>query len=159
MSSPLLVQWSGKSDPSERPWDLSTRSSQIQSSGRVTALLAQLRLDWDPENTRARRTLFFVECIWTFFRAKCRTRIDEIAEFTVFGGALGCAIKTYSSGVIVRLSFAASTCIASEILLMDEWLSAGDESFLDKAQKRMEHFVGAVSILVLASHSVELLKQ
>ena len=86
-------------------------------------------------------------------------RIDEIAEFTELGPYLDMPVRTYSAGMMVRLSFAASTCVASEILLMDEWLSAGDASFLDKAQKRMEHFVGASSILVLASHSVELLER
>ncbi len=60
--------------------------------------------------------------------------------------------------MMVRLGFAVSTCILPEILLMDEWLSAGDARFLEKAQKRMEQFVGSSNILVLASHSVDLLR-
>jgi len=67
--------------------------------------------------------------------------------------------RTYSAGMMVRLGFAVSTCIPPEILLMDEWLSAGDASFLDKAQRRMEKFVGSSSILVLASHSTDLLRR
>jgi ABC-type polysaccharide/polyol phosphate transport system ATPase subunit len=67
--------------------------------------------------------------------------------------------RTYSAGMMVRLGFAVSTCIPPEILLMDEWLSAGDASFLDKAQRRMEKFVGGSSILVLASHSIDLLRK
>ena len=55
--------------------------------------------------------------------------------------------------MMIRLGFAVSTCIPPEILVMDEWLSAGDASFLEKAQRRMETFVGSSSILVLASHS------
>jgi ABC-2 type transport system ATP-binding protein/lipopolysaccharide transport system ATP-binding protein len=61
--------------------------------------------------------------------------------------------------MMIRLGFAVSTCIPPEILLMDEWLSAGDASFLEKAQRRMETFVGSSSILVLASHSTDLLRK
>ena len=67
--------------------------------------------------------------------------------------------RTYSSGMMIRLGFAVSTCVPPEILVMDEWLSAGDASFLDKAQRRMETFVGSSSILVLASHSTDLLRK
>jgi ABC-type polysaccharide/polyol phosphate transport system ATPase subunit len=87
-----------------------------------------------------------------------RTRVDDIAEFTELGAYLDMPARTYSAGMMVRLGFAVSTCILPEILLMDEWLSAGDARFLDKAQKRMEQFVGSSNILVLASHSVDLLR-
>src|SRR6266478_5671887 len=52
-----------------------------------------------------------------------------------------------------------SDVCSSDLLLMDEWLSAGDVRFLDKAQKRMEEFVGRSRILVLASHSIELIRK
>jgi ABC-type polysaccharide/polyol phosphate transport system ATPase subunit len=87
-----------------------------------------------------------------------RARVDDIAEFTELGAYLDMPARTYSAGMMVRLGFAVSTCILPEILLMDEWLSAGDARFLDKAQKRMEQFVGSSNILVLASHSVDLLR-
>jgi lipopolysaccharide transport system ATP-binding protein len=61
--------------------------------------------------------------------------------------------------MLVRLGFAISTSMPAEILLMDEWLLAGDARFLDKAQRRMEQFVGSSSILVLASHSTDLLRK
>jgi hypothetical protein len=88
-----------------------------------------------------------------------RARVDEIADFTELGPYLDMPTRTYSAGMMVRLGFAVSTCVPPEILLMDEWLSAGDASFLDKAQRRMETFVGSSSILVLASHSMELLRK
>ena len=88
-----------------------------------------------------------------------RARVDEIAEFTELGPYLDMPTRTYSSGMMIRLGFAVSTCIPPEILLMDEWLSAGDASFLEKAQRRMETFVGSSSILVLASHSTDLLRK
>jgi len=132
-------------------------AGRIQSSGRVTALLTT-SVGLNPEAT-GRENIILRGMYMDVHPLEMRARIDEIAEFTELGPYLDMPVRTYSSGMMVRLSFAASTCTASEILLMDEWLSAGDESFLDKAQKRMERFVGASSILVLASHSVELLKR
>jgi ABC-2 type transport system ATP-binding protein/lipopolysaccharide transport system ATP-binding protein len=68
-------------------------------------------------------------------------------------------VRTYSAGMMVRLAFAVSTCIPPEILILDEWLAAGDAQFLAKAQHRMEEFVNRSSILVLASHSFELIEE
>jgi ABC-2 type transport system ATP-binding protein/lipopolysaccharide transport system ATP-binding protein len=86
-----------------------------------------------------------------------RKRVDEIAEFTELGHYLEMPVRTYSAGMSVRLAFATATCVAPEILLLDEWLGAGDAHFIDKATRRMEDFVNRTSILVLASHSMELL--
>ena len=61
--------------------------------------------------------------------------------------------------MMVRLAFAISTCINPEILVLDEWLAAGDAQFLTKAQRRMEEFVTGSSIVVLASHSLDLVRQ
>ena len=132
-------------------------AGRIRSSGRVTALLTT-SVGLNPEAT-GRENIILRGMYMDIHPREMRARIDEVAEFTELGPYLDMPVRTYSSGMMVRLSFAASTCVASEILLMDEWLSAGDESFLDKAQKRMEHFVGASSILVLASHSIELLEK
>src|SRR5215475_2758564 len=130
---------------------------KLYSSGKISALL-DASVGLNAEAT-GRENIILRGMYMDIHPREMRARIDEIAEFTELGPYLDMPVRTYSSGMMVRLSFAASTCIASEILLMDEWLSAGDESFLDKAQKRMEHFVGASSILVLASHSVELLER
>jgi ABC-type polysaccharide/polyol phosphate transport system ATPase subunit len=80
-----------------------------------------------------------------------RSRVAEIVEFTELGPYIDMPARTYSAGMLVRLGFAISTSMPAEILLMDEWLLAGDARFLDKAQRRMEQFVGNSSILVLAS--------
>ena len=65
-------------------------------------------------------------------------------------------VRTYSSGMVLRLNFAVATCFEPEILLMDEWIVAGDEHFMAKAEKRIDSFVNKASILVLASHSMEI---
>jgi ABC-type polysaccharide/polyol phosphate transport system ATPase subunit len=86
-------------------------------------------------------------------------RMQDIVEFTELGDYLDLPVRTYSSGMMTRLTFAVATCFSPEILLMDEWIVAGDASFLSKAQHRVESFVESASILVLASHSVEICRR
>src|SRR5271157_3388896 len=125
---------------------------QLYSAGKVTALLTN-SVGLNAEATGRENIILRGMYLGIHPRAM-KANIDEIAEFTELGAYLDMPVRTYSSGMMVRLSFAASTAFAPEILLMDEWLSAGDASFLTKAQKRLEHFVGNSSILVLASHSI-----
>lgn len=87
--------------------------------------------------------------------AEINARMAEIVEFTELGDYLDVPVRTYSSGMMTRLTFAVATCFSPEILLMDEWIMAGDASFIAKAQARVESFVSKASVLVLASHSIE----
>lgn len=82
-------------------------------------------------------------------------RMADIAAFTALGDYLDVPVRTYSSGMMTRLTFAVATCFAPEILLMDEWIMAGDAGFISKAQHRVESFVEKASIMVLASHSID----
>mgnify|MGYP006162143319 FL=1 len=86
-----------------------------------------------------------------------RNKIDEIADFTELGEYLNLPVRTYSSGMMLRLTFAISTSIQADILLMDEWLSVGDADFREKAAKRLKSLVDNASILVIASHNPELI--
>ena len=88
---------------------------------------------------------------------RIRSKIDEIADFTELGEYLNLPVRTYSSGMMLRLAFAISTSIEADILIMDEWLSVGDQSFAVKASKRLEELVGKSSILVVASHDQSLI--
>ncbi len=80
------------------------------------------------------------------------SRIDAIAEFSELGHFLQLPVKTYSSGMVMRLMFSVATEFDSDILVMDEWLSAGDAAFVAKARARMETFVDRAKILVLGTH-------
>jgi lipopolysaccharide transport system ATP-binding protein len=82
---------------------------------------------------------------------------EEIAEFTELGTFLEMPIRTYSTGMLMRLGFAVSTAISADIILMDEWLSVGDSDFLVKAKKRLQNYIQKSSILVIASHSEDLI--
>jgi len=84
-------------------------------------------------------------------------KLEEIAEFSGLGDFLEVPFRTYSSGMQLRLAFATSTAVSPEILIMDEWLSTGDENFKERANKRMAELVGSTKILILASHSRQLL--
>lgn len=86
------------------------------------------------------------------------SKIDEIAEFSGLGEYLGLPVRTYSSGMNMRLSFSIATSINPQILLVDEALGTGDARFAAKAQKRILQLAERSSILVMASHSPALLK-
>ena len=68
-------------------------------------------------------------------------------------------VRTYSTGMMMRLGFSIATAVRSDILLMDEWLSVGDAEFRQKAEDRLRDIVSTTGILVLASHSPELIKR
>ncbi len=78
-------------------------------------------------------------------------RLPEIAEFTELEEYLDMPVRVYSSGMMLRLTFAVATCFEPEILLMDEWIQAGDARFINKAKARIDSFVDKASVLVLAS--------
>lgn len=85
--------------------------------------------------------------------------IREVEAFTELGDYLAMPIRTYSSGMMMRLFFALATAVNPDILLMDEWLSAGDATFMEKAQQRLDDLIGRTKILVLASHSENLIRE
>lgn len=83
----------------------------------------------------------------------------EIAAFTELGEYLDLPVRTYSSGMQMRLSLGIATALEPDILLMDEWVMAGDAAFMQKAHNRMAGFVEKANILVLASHSEAIIRE
>jgi ABC-type polysaccharide/polyol phosphate transport system ATPase subunit len=86
-------------------------------------------------------------------------RIRDIEEFTELGEYLSLPTRIYSAGMQARLAFAIATAQSPDILLIDEGIGAGDTHFQDKAQERVQRFMGAARIIVLASHSIELCRR
>ncbi len=82
----------------------------------------------------------------------------DVADFAELGDFLDLPIKTYSAGMVVRLGFALATAIRPQILLMDEWFLAGDANFMEKARHRLEAMVRGADILVLSTHSREIVR-
>ncbi len=102
------------------------------------------------ENIRLRALLL------GFSPGEIEPHLPDIVEFTELGDYLDMPVRTYSTGMILRLSFAVATCFRPEILLMDEWILAGDAHFMGKAEARVRSFIERASVMVLASHDLNL---
>ncbi|KKN78159.1 hypothetical protein LCGC14_0352600 [marine sediment metagenome] len=94
-----------------------------------------------------------------YSRREIESRAQEIGVASGLGDFLNMPLRAYSSGMSTRLSFAVSTSFRPEILLIDEGIGAGDAAFLAQAKARLESFIGEAGLLVMASHSDELLRQ
>ncbi|WP_248797368.1 ABC transporter ATP-binding protein [Pseudomonas sp. MWU13-2105] len=97
--------------------------------------------------------------LYGFPLKKVQEDIVEIEEFSGLGGYLDLPIRSYSSGMQLRLIFAVSTLYPSDILLIDEVFGVGDEAFQEKAKQRMESIMQSSKIVVMASHSRELINK
>jgi ABC-2 type transport system ATP-binding protein/lipopolysaccharide transport system ATP-binding protein len=125
--------------------------------GTVTPLLS-LSLGMEPdatgyENVRIAGTLMGRS------RDEIEGCIPDIREFTELGDFLMLPIRTYSAGMQMRLAFAIATSLVSDILVIDEIISAGDAFFFKKAQSRIEHMVAQSHIMFMASHSEQTIRQ
>ncbi len=92
-------------------------------------------------------------------RATIRRIAPDIAEFSGLGDYLAMPVRTYSTGMLMRLAFAILTAGHSDIILMDEWLSVGDVEFQQQAEERLKKVVANTGILVLATHSRGLIER
>ena len=97
--------------------------------------------------------------IWGMTRAQIKNSIDDIVDFTELGDYLQIPIRTYSSGMLLRLAFAIATVREPEILLIDEVIGAGDSGFFKKAFARLLQLVERSRILMVASHQDETLRR
>lgn len=82
----------------------------------------------------------------------------EIIEFARLGQFIDQPLKSYSSGMFLRLAFAIATCVEPEILILDEFLSAGDRSFQRLAEARMDRVLEMGKIVIVASHAIEVVR-
>lgn len=92
-------------------------------------------------------------------RPEIMDHLPAIAEFTELGPYLDMPLRTYSAGMRTRLAFAVSTSISSEVMLIDEGILAGDLHFLNKVHARLGGFLSGTSIVVVATHSPELMRK
>jgi lipopolysaccharide transport system ATP-binding protein len=128
----------------------------VDVQGRVASML-NIQLGMDAEAT-GYENIFLRGIVMGFRPRDIRPLVEEIIEFSELGDYIHMPMRTYSSGMAMRLAFAVSTCVSAEILLMDEWLSVGDADFSEKARKRLNSVVGQARILVLASHDESLIR-
>lgn len=132
-------------------------SGHAEIHGEVGSLV-DISLGINKEAT-GRENIFIRGALLGLSRSQIEKNFDEIVEFSELGDFIDMPVRTYSSGMHLRLAFSVATIIRPEILLMDEWLSVGDASFNEKARKRMTDLVESSEILVIASHSRRLIEQ
>lgn len=89
-------------------------------------------------------------------RSQRKALLDDVAEFTELGDFLNLPVRTYSSGMTVRLLFALATSVERDILIVDEVIGAGDALFVEKAARRVRDMFERAKILVLATHAGEI---
>lgn len=130
-------------------------SGRISVTGEIASLI-DISLGIDPEAT-GRENIYIRGGLLGLTRNEINGQIDEIVDFSELGVFVDMPLRTYSTGMQLRLAFAVSTIVRPQILLMDEWLSVGDAEFQEKAEKRLNDLVQSTNILVIASHSSELL--
>jgi len=129
----------------------------VEVRGRVAALL-ELGSGFNPEFT-GRENVYMNAAILGLTREETDARFDAIASFADIGQFLDQPVKTYSSGMVVRLAFAVQVVIEPDILIVDEALSVGDEAFQRKCYDRMERLKTRGTTLIFVSHSAGLVVQ
>lgn len=92
-------------------------------------------------------------------KAEIRKMIPQVEDFAELGDFMKVPIKSYSSGMKVRLAFGIITCVDSEILLIDEIVNVGDAQFMEKAKRQMKKLVGQSEFLVLSTHDINVSRE
>ena len=126
----------------------------INIKGKITSMI-DLSLGMDGEATGI-ENIFLRGALLGFNRKWLSSKISDIVDFAGLGDFIRMPLRTYSTGMQMRLAFSIATLVQPEILLMDEWLNVGDADFQEKAQHRLQEIVDKSSILVIATHSAEL---
>jgi len=127
-------------------------TGRLERRGRIGALL-ELGAGFHPDYT-GRDNVFLACALMGLSRAETQTRIESILAFADIGEHIDQPIKHYSSGMVVRLGFAVATSVVPDVLITDEVLAVGDESFQKKCIAWMENFLMQGGTLLLCSHSM-----
>ncbi len=132
-------------------------SGRVAISGSISSL-TDMTMGMDPEATGYENILLRSVFLGVSVK-QAQRNVAEIEEFTELGNFLKLPMRTYSSGMMLRLAFAISTAVTPEILIMDEMIGAGDAAFFAKAEERLNRLIGGSSILVIATHAENVLRR
>jgi ABC-type polysaccharide/polyol phosphate transport system ATPase subunit len=128
---------------------------QVFVQGTVTPLFDMMP-GLDPEDN-GYENIVTAGLLFGLSRDEIEKKIPEVEEFSELGEYLSLPVRTYSTGMVMRLGFALTTSLDPGVLLLDEGIGTGDARFVDRAIERMRQFIGRSRIVVLASHSAPLL--
>lgn len=135
---------------------LSPTSGRIEVSGKVAALI-ELGAGFHPEIS-GRENIFVNGALLGLSRREVESRFDEIVDFSGLAEFIDEPVKNYSSGMYVRLGFAVAIHTDPDVLLVDEVLAVGDESFAHRCLRRVEEMLGAGKTVLFVSHSLGLVE-
>jgi lipopolysaccharide transport system ATP-binding protein len=131
---------------------LQPTTGEIEVRGRVAALL-ELGAGFNPEFT-GRENVFLSGAVLGLSKAEMEARFDSVAAFADIGDFIEQPVKTYSSGMMMRLAFAVNTCVDPEVLIVDEALSVGDAPFQAKCFRRLRQLIDHGVSLLFVSHDL-----
>jgi lipopolysaccharide transport system ATP-binding protein len=123
---------------------------RVEISGRISSMLSMsIGIDPEASGLQNMRTLAMMQMMTN---KEIDRRLPEFVEFSELGNFVHMPFKTYSAGMMARMTFAVATATGADILLMDEWIGAGDAAFQEKASARLNAVVESSGIVVLATH-------
>lgn len=129
----------------------------IKTNGKLTSLL-ELGAGFHPDFT-GRENIYFNASIFGLTAAEIDKRVDDIIKFSELEDFIDSPVRTYSSGMYMRLAFSVAINVGAEILLIDEILAVGDQHFQDKCFARMHELKNSGRTIVIVSHSLESVKK
>lgn len=125
---------------------------KITVNGKLTSLL-ELGAGFHPDFT-GRENIYFNASIFGLTRSEIEKRVDDIIEFSELGEFIDSPVRTYSSGMYMRLAFSVAINVDAEILLIDEILAVGDQHFQDKCFAKLRELRDSDKTIVIVSHSL-----
>ena len=128
----------------------------IETHGKLTSLL-ELGAGFHQDFT-GRENIYFNAAVFGLTKAEIEKRVDDIIEFSELGEFIDNPVRTYSSGMYMRLAFSIAVNVQAEILLIDEILAVGDAHFQDKCLNKMKELKQQGKTMVFVSHSVPQVK-
>lgn len=132
-------------------------SGDMEVVGKIRAVF-DIGLGFDLEST-GRENIMYRGLLLGASPSEMQEKMEDIIAFTDIGKFIDYPIKTYSTGMLVRLAFSVTTSVEGEILLMDEVISAGDAGFIAKAQQRVQEMMSNAKLMVLVSHDMKTVKR
>lgn len=129
----------------------------VQTSGKIASLL-ELGAGFHPDFT-GRENIYFNSAVFGMNHSQIEKRLDDIIEFSELGNFIDEPIRTYSSGMYMRLAFSIAINVDADILLIDEILAVGDQHFQDKCYAKLRELKeDRDKTIVIVSHSLEVVK-
>ena len=129
----------------------------VRTYGKLTSLL-ELGAGFHPDFT-GRENIYFNASIFGLTKQEIDKRLNDIIEFSELGEFIDSPVRTYSSGMYMRLAFSVAINVDAEILLIDEILAVGDQHFQDKCFKKLEELSKGNKTIIIVSHNLESIKQ